>query len=63
MRVYGDSNKVCAEFLKIFRYKIFDRNLQIKGPRSTTDPLAIMSRFLQELEHCSGENAEKLRNH
>ena len=30
---------------------------------STTGPLANMSRFLQKLEHCSGENAEKLHNH
>jgi hypothetical protein len=26
--------------------KIFDRDLQIKGPVSTTSPLANMSRFL-----------------
>jgi hypothetical protein len=29
---------------------------------STTGPLANMSRFLQKLEHCSVENAEKLHN-
>ena len=42
---------------------MFDRDLEIKGPMSTTCPLANMSRFLQKLEHCSGENAEKLYNH
>ena len=30
---------------------------------STTCPLAYMSRFFQELEHCSGENAEIFHNH
>ena len=30
---------------------------------STTSPLANTSRFLQKLEHCSFENAEKLHNH
>ena len=29
---------------------------------SITCPLANMSRFLQKLEHCSGENAEILHN-
>jgi hypothetical protein len=43
---------------------MFDRDLQIKGPISTTTcPLANMSRFLQKLEYCSGENAYKLHNH
>jgi hypothetical protein len=42
---------------------MFDRDLQIKEPMSTTGPLARMSRLLQKLEHCSGENAEKLHNH
>ena len=30
---------------------------------STTCPLAYLSQVLQKLEHCSGENAEKLHNH
>ena len=30
---------------------------------STTGPLANMSRFLQKLEQCSGENAKKIHNH
>jgi len=63
MRDNGDSNKVWTELVKIMRSKIFDRDLQIKGPMSTTSPLANMSRFLQKLEHCSVENEEKLHNH
>ena len=59
MSDYSDSNKVWIEFIKILRSKMFDRDLQIKGPISTTGPLANMSRFLQKLEHCSGENAKK----
>jgi len=45
------------------RFKTFERDLQIKGSMSITSPLANMSRFLQKLEHCSGENAEILHNH
>ena len=60
---YGDSNKVWTELVKILRSKMFDLDLQIKGPMPTTCPLANMSRFLQKLERCSGENAEKINNH
>ena len=42
MRDYGDSNIVWTELVKILRYKIFDRDLQIKGPMSTTRLLANM---------------------
>jgi len=49
--------------VKILRSKIFDRDLQIKRSMSTIGLLANMSRFLHKLEHCSGENAEKLHNH
>jgi hypothetical protein len=47
-RDYGDSNKIWTELVKILRSKMFDRVLQIKGPMSTTSPLANMSRFLQK---------------
>ena len=63
MRDYGDSNNIWTKLVKILRSKIFDRNLQIKGPVSTTSPLANMSQFLQKLENCSGENAEIWHNH
>ena len=64
MRDYGDdSNKVWTGFVKILRSKMFDRDLQIKRPMSTTGPLSNMSRISQKLEHCSGENAEKLHHH
>jgi hypothetical protein len=62
MRDYIDSNKVWTELVKILRSKMSDREIHINGPMSTTCPLANMSRFLQSLEHCSGENAEKLHN-
>ena len=54
---YSDLNKVWTEVIKILRSQMFDRDLKIKGPIPTTGPLADMSRFLQNLEHCSGENA------
>ena len=63
MRDHGDSNNFWAEFIKILGSKIFDRDFQIKGPVSTAGPLADTSRFLQKLEHCSGENAKTLHNH
>jgi uncharacterized protein YajQ (UPF0234 family) len=63
MRDYSDSNKAWTELVNILRSKIFDRDLQIKGPMSTTSPLANIFPFMQKLEHCSGENAEKLNNH
>jgi hypothetical protein len=59
MRDFSDNNIIWIEVVKILRSKMFDRDLQIKGPMSTTGPLANMYRFLQNLEHCSGENAEK----
>jgi hypothetical protein len=62
-RDFSDSNKVWTELVKILRSKVFDCDLQIKGPMSTTCPLANMSHFWQKLEHCSGENADKLHNH
>jgi len=45
MRNHGDSNNIWAKLVKIMRSKIFDRDLQIKGPVSITCPLANMSRF------------------
>ena len=60
---YSDSNKVWTRLVKILRSKVFDRDLQIKGLMSTTCPLANMSRFLQKLEHCFGDNAKKLHNY
>jgi hypothetical protein len=48
MKDYGDSNNIWPELVKILRSKIFDRDLQIKGPVSTTSPLANLPRFLAE---------------
>jgi hypothetical protein len=62
MRDYGDISKVWSELVKILRSKIFDRDLQIKGSMSTTGPLAAMSRFLHNLEYCSGENAKNFHD-
>jgi len=45
MRDYSDYNKIWTRVVKILRSKISDRDLQIKGPMSTTSPLANMSRF------------------
>ena len=45
MRDYNDNNKIWTEAVKILRSKMFDRDLQTKGPMSTTGPLANMHRF------------------
>ena len=45
MRDYIDNNKIWTEVVKILRSKMFDRDLQIKGPMCTTGPLANMYRF------------------
>ena len=63
MRDYGDSNNIWTKLVKILRSKIFDRDLQLKGPVSIIGPLANMSWFLQKLEHCSGESAKILKNY
>ena len=57
IRDYSDSKKVWTGLVEILRYKMVDRDLHIKGPISITGPLVNMYRFLQKLEHCSGENA------
>jgi hypothetical protein len=62
LRVCSDSNNIWTELVKIFRPKMFDRDLQIKGFVSIIGLMANMSRFLQKLEHCSGENAEILHS-
>jgi len=48
MRDYIDNNRIWTEVVKILRSKMFYRNLQIKGPMSTTGPLANMSPFFAE---------------
>jgi hypothetical protein len=63
MRDFNDSNKIWLESAKLLRSRVFDRDLQIKESVIKTGPLANMSRFLQKLEHCSGDNAEVLHNH
>ena len=63
MRDHGDGNNIWAVLVKILRSKICNRELEIEGLVSISCPLANMPRFLQELEYCSGENAEILHNH
>ena len=63
MRDNYDNNGIWTDKARILRSHIFDRDLQIRGPGSNDGPLTNMSRFLQKLEHCSGENAEVLHNH
>ena len=63
MRNRFDSNVIWVETGRILRSHIFHRDLQIRGPGSNDGPLTSMPRFLHNLEHCSGENAEILHIH
>ncbi len=41
MRYYSDNNQIRTEMVKILRSKMFYRDLQIKGPMTTTSPLYV----------------------
>jgi len=63
MRDQCGINGIWAEIAIILRSQIFECDLQIRGPGSNDGTLTNMSRFLQKLEHCSGENAEVLQKY
>jgi hypothetical protein len=63
MRDNYEINKIWAESARNIRSRIFECELQFRGPGSNASPLTNMSRFLQKLEHRSVENAEALCNH
>ncbi len=64
MKDHIDNNGIWADTVKIMRAKAFNKDLRILDPAIRDNNLYTnMSRFVQKLEHCTGENAEVLRDH
>jgi hypothetical protein len=64
MRDYKESNGIWAKSVKIMQTKCFARDLQIPSPSLRQAIMSSnMSRLLQKLEHCTGENAKVLHEH
>ncbi len=63
MRDQCERNGIRAETAKILRSQIIECDLHIRGLGPSVGPLTNMSRFLQNLEHCSGDNAEVSHNY
>jgi len=63
MRDHDDNNGIWAKTNIIMRSRVFDEALQL--PDSTGHPSVTtnLSRFLQKLELCTGENVEILHDH
>ena len=63
MRDHDDSNGIWAEIARIMKSEVSEEALQLPDstghPGATTD----LSRFLQKLELCTGENPEILHYH
>ncbi len=63
MRDHDDSNGIWAETIRIMRSKILDEAFQLPDVSGRSGATANMSRFLQKLELCNGENLEILHDH
>ena len=64
IRDHEDNNGIWTEAIRIFRSRILDRDLQVyESGSGRTNVSPNMSRFLQKLEHCNGENAQTLHDH
>ena len=65
MRDYVDENGIWAAILVILETKMDAKDMDIYrhlSPDGSKDTVN-MSRFLQKMEHCNGENSIKLNNH
>jgi hypothetical protein len=63
MRDNDDNNSIWAETIRIMRNKVSDESLQLPDSYNHPNTASILSRFLQKLELCSGENSEVLHDH
>ena len=63
MRDHDDNNGIWAETLQILRNRVSDEALQLPKSSGHLNSTTNLSRFLQKLELCSGENAEILHDH
>ena len=65
MRDYVDENGIWAAFLVILKTKMDKKDMDMYrylNPDGSKD-IVNMSRFLQKMEHCNGEDSIKLNNH
>ena len=63
MRDHDDSNGIWAETIRIMKSKILDEAFQLPDVSGRSGATANLSRFLQKLELCNGENPEILHDH
>jgi len=63
MRDHDDNNGVWAEVFRIIRSRIPDEALQLPNSSGNPSATSSVSRFLQKMELCTGENAEILHDH
>jgi hypothetical protein len=63
MRDHDDINGIWAETIQIMRSKVSDEALQLLDSTGHPSVTTYLSRFLQKLELCTGENAEILHDH
>ena len=63
MRDYDDNNDIWAETIRIMRSRVSEVTLQLPNLYGHPNATSNLSRFLQKLELCSGENAEVLHDH
>ena len=63
MRDHDDSNGIWAETGRIMRRKVSDEALQLPDSTGHLGVTTNLSRFLQKLELCTGENQEILHDH
>ncbi len=63
MRDHNDINGMWAETVRIMRSKIPDEAFQLPDLSGRSGVNANLSRFLQKLELCNGENSEILHDH
>ena len=63
MRDHDDINGIWAETIRIVRSRVSDEALKLPNSSSHPNATSNLSRFLQKIELCSGENAEVLHDH
>ena len=63
MRDHDDNNGVWAKAVRIMRSRIPDEVLQLPNSFGNPSTTSSVSRFLQKLKLCTGENAEILHDH
>ena len=63
MRDHDDNNGIWTETIRIMKSRVSDKALQLPNSFGHLNSTTNLSRFLQKLELCTGENAEILHDH